>query len=78
MIGIFLLKYGDGELMLDKKVIEGMVCFYLYEDEFIYLLKVNVKVMKNKIVVNVKGELKWILVFIGKMGILMKEIENEV
>ena len=40
--------------------------------------KVNVKATKNKIAVNVKGELKRTSALIGKTGTLMKEIENEV
>lgn len=77
-IGNFLLKHGDGELTLDKKAIEGMVRSHLHEDEFIHSPKVNVKATKNKIAVNVKGELKRTSALIGKTGTLMKEIENEV
>lgn len=77
-IGTFLLKHGDGELTLDKKAIEGMVRSHLHEDEFIHSPKVNVKATKNKIAVNVKGELKQTSALIGKTGTLMKEIENEV
>ena len=50
----------------------------LLEDEFIHSPKVNVKATKNKIAVNVKGELKRTSALIGKTGTLMKEIENEV
>lgn len=41
------MKWEDGKLMIDKKVIEGLVCFYLYEEEFIYLFKVWICLMKN-------------------------------
>ena len=51
---------------------------HLHEDEFIHSPKVNVKATKNKIAVNVKGELKRTSALIGKTGTLMKEIENEV
>ncbi|WP_165005977.1 MULTISPECIES: alkaline shock response membrane anchor protein AmaP [unclassified Enterococcus] len=77
-IGSFLLKREDGELVLDKKAIEGLVLSHLQQEEFIHAPKVNVKATKNKIAVNVKGELKRTSALIGKTGTVMKEIEQEI
>ena len=60
----FLLKKGNGELVLDKKAIEAP--------------KVNVKATKNKLSVGIKGELRRTSSLIGKTGTLMKDIEKEI
>lgn len=74
----FLLKKGNGELVLDKKAIEGMVRSHLNQDDFIDSPKVNVKATKNKLSVRIKGDLRRTSSLIGKTGTLMKDIEKEI
>ncbi|WP_159723201.1 alkaline shock response membrane anchor protein AmaP [Enterococcus sp. CSURQ0835] len=54
----FMLKNNQGKLLVDKKAIEGLVQTSIDQNDFVDTPKVNVKATKNKIKINVKGQLK--------------------
>ncbi|NTQ01559.1 alkaline shock response membrane anchor protein AmaP [Enterococcus faecium] len=76
--GTFVMKREDGKLTIDKKAIEGLVRSHLHEEEFIHSPKVRIRSTKNRIHIHVNGDLKRTSSLVGKTGVLMQDIEEEV
>lgn len=72
------MKREDGKLTIDKKAIEGLVRSHLHEEEFIHSPKVRIRSTKNRIHIHVNGDLKRTSSLVGKTGVLMQDIEEEV
>lgn len=74
----FVLSEDGGKMSIDPKAIEGLVRSHLNEKEFVSSPKVKVIATKNKIKINVKGQLKRTSSLIGRTNELMANIQQEV
>ncbi|MGG2895224.1 alkaline shock response membrane anchor protein AmaP [Enterococcus lactis] len=73
-------RYETGRRQIDdrQKAIEGLVRSHLHEEEFIHSPKVRIRSTKNRIHIHVNGDLKRTSSLVGKTGVLMQDIEEEV
>ncbi|MDB1750097.1 alkaline shock response membrane anchor protein AmaP [Enterococcus avium] len=73
----FSLKENRGELALDKRAIEGYVRTSIKQEDFMNNPKVNVAATKNRIKVNVHGQLKKTSGLIGQADQWAKNVETK-
>lgn len=73
----FSLKENRGELALDKRAIEGYVRTSIKQEDFMNNPKVNVAATKNRIKVNVHGQLKKTSGLIGQTDQWTKNVETK-
>lgn len=73
----FVLKEEQGRLSLDKKAIEGFVRSKIQGEGFVQSPKVKVRATRNKINVNIIGELTRTSSLIGKTEALMEDIRQD-
>lgn len=73
----FVLKEQRGKLALDKRAIEGYVRTSIKQEDFMDNPKVNVAATKNKIRVNVRGQLKKTSGLVGQTDHWAKNVETK-
>ncbi|WP_313630791.1 alkaline shock response membrane anchor protein AmaP [Enterococcus devriesei] len=74
----FILHEQKGKLLLDKRAIEGYVRTSLKREDFMDTPKVNVTATKNKIKVNVRGQLKKTSSLIGRTDSWAQGVETHI
>ncbi|MGP5430364.1 alkaline shock response membrane anchor protein AmaP [Enterococcus malodoratus] len=73
----FVLQEDRGKLALDKRAIEGYVRTSIKQEDFMDNPKVNVTATKNKIRVNVRGQLKKTSGLVGQTDRWAKNVETK-
>lgn len=74
----FVLQEERGKLALDKRAIEGYVRTSIKQEDFMDNPKVNVAATKNKIKVNVRGQLKKTSGLVGQTDRWAKNVETKI
>lgn len=74
----FVLHEERGKLALDKRAIEGYVRTSIKQEDFMNDPKVNVAATKNKIKVNVRGQLKKTSGLVGQTDRWAKNVETKI
>lgn len=77
-VSTFILKEQRGALALDKRAIEGYVRTSLKQENFMDTPKVNVIATKNKLKVNVRGQLKKTSALIDRTDDWAKGMEKQI
>ena len=77
-VSTFILKEQRGALALDKRAIEGYVRTSLKQENFMDTPKVNVIATKNKLKVNVRGQLKKTSALIDRTDNWAKGMEKQI